>query len=428
MSEFSTPPSLAEIERRVCDVVAKHTGVDRRELHLDLTILGDLGMDSLALIELVMELEEAFDVRLPDKPENPVCKQVFTRAPFRIRDLAETIYLQSQAGYLERSEWTKASEKLRPGAKALFTQLGGVASDAARDQQDLYDPLGENDQGFALFRRQTDGMQCVLVPSATVEIGAAEDGAHADEQPLHEVKLDAFLIDVEPVSTTAFARFLNSISIANSETLGRWFVLAPGDRRVEHAPIKKRGSVWEPVRGTEQWPVVLVSWYGANAYSLWANGLDWRDDATDLSCLPSEAQWEYAARGATRRRFPWGDEDATPERARVACHRWRQRYSLQDLPLADVNEQLGLSPFGLRHMAGNVWHWCRDDYDPAFYAADTARQTNAVCRGSTGVKSERGGSWIGPADLARSSYRRGRPPLARGRCLGFRCVGSLTAC
>lgn len=149
-------------------------------------------------------------------------------------------------------------------------------------------------------------------------------------------------------------------------------------RRAKHVPIENHGTLWHPMRGTEQ--------------------------------------WEYAVRGATRQRFPWGDEDPRPERARVSCHHWRTTYNLNELPLAEVNEQLGLSPFGLRHTAGNVWQWCRDSYDPQFYSMEAAVRENPVCRSPTEVRSDRGGSWIGPPDLARSSYRRGRPPLARGRC------------
>ena len=165
--------------------------------------------------------------------------------------------------------------------------------------------------------------------------------------------------------------------------------------------------------------MVLVSWHGANAYSLWANGHDWRGGGC---FLPSEAQWEYAARGAAYRPFPWGDEPPDEKRMRYGRHQRGDTYRADTMPMAAVNEALGVSPFGLHHMAGNVWQWCRDWYDRGFYRTPEATGPNAVNAVETGVRSERGGSWVGPAELCRSSYRRGRPPAARGRCLGFRCV------
>jgi formylglycine-generating enzyme required for sulfatase activity len=241
--------------------------------------------------------------------------------------------------------------------------------------------------------------------------------------------LDSFLIDAEPVSATAYCRFLNSIGEIGPETLADWFVLDPQDDRNKHMLVQHGESGWRPVPGAERWPMILVSWHGANAYSLWANGRNWQGylggpcGETD-SFLPSEAQREYAARGAGYQPFPWGDAPPSLGSMRYAQHRRSATYRADTLPMADVNEPLGMSPFGLHHMAGNVWQWCRDWYDEAFYARPEANRANPVNRSPTRVRSERGGSWVGPAELCRSSYRRGRPPSARGRCLGFRCVSS----
>lgn len=142
--------------------------------------------------------------------------------------------------------------------------------------------------------------------------------------------------------------------------------------------------------------------------------------------LPSEAQWEYAARGTDPQDFPWGAEEC----ADLLNVCWDQEIhkdlngnapALHDFPLEPVNLTKGQSPFGLRGMAGNVWQWCRDSYDPDFYSSPLALATDAWNSLETPFRSERGGSWVGPSNLARSSFRRGRCPEAKGRCLGFRC-------
>jgi len=272
-------------------------------------------------------------------------------------------------------------------------------------------------------------MRCVVLPEATVEIGCAWPNALPDEQPQHRVQLDSFLIDAEPVSTTAYCRFLNSVGPVAPEVLRDWFVLEPEDDRHEHVLIRLGDAGWEPLPGSERWPMILVSWFGANAYSLWANGYDWTNDVnrdeSRFDCfLPSEAQWEYAARGPQFQAYPWGNTAPHHDQMVYGLHRRTATYTAQTLPLGDVNRQLGMSPFGLHHMAGNVWQWCADWYDEQFYSRSDARAANPVNRVPTQVRSERGGSWIGPAELCRSSFRRGRPPQARGRCLGFRCVSS----
>jgi len=222
------------------------------------------------------------------------------------------------------------------------------------------------------YRRRSDGMCCRFIPSASVEIGSDGPQALGDEQPKHIVKLDAFYIDAEPVSTTAYCRFLNSVAETDPAVLSTWFILEPDDHRAEHVLVVREDGVWRPLPGVEKWPMILVSWYGANAYSLWANGRDWTDFRDESgaalgSFLPTEAQWEYAARGSSSREFPWGDDPPKDDQMCFGRHRRSATYRADTMPMAAVNSRLGVSPFGLHHMAGNVWQWCRDWYDGEFY-------------------------------------------------------------
>jgi len=323
----------------------------------------------------------------------------------------------------------------RPNAEALqrarpFTQLmtavdgDDPAAQRALSKEGLYEPAGVG-RCFRLM----DGMECLLLPAARACIGS-KSGPGA-QRPQHEVELSSFLMDVEPVSVGAFARFLNAAQ-PSQEALQDWCLLLEGDERACHLPLcVGDDGAWEARPGVLlSWPMILVSWYGANAYSLWAHARDWRQyRSAACSFLPSEAQWEYAARGAEPAPWPWGSAPAEPGMLNVCWDPSALDASslnsmpLPELPLVPVNVETGLSPFGLRHMAGNVWQWCRDAYDPGFYSSAAASLPDAWNQAEGGLRSERGGSWVGPAGLARSSYRRGRTAEAKGRCLGFRCVG-----
>ena len=404
--------SLEEIEERTLDLSAELFGIERAKLSLDTRPVQDLGIDSLDLTEWMMAIEEAFDVSLPDPVDvgDPAYKEVFTRADLTFQDMAELVHLRKDSGYLGHTSVGHGDFQL--SEQALFSQLGGRLQS---QPSELYRSLGKSDLGVEQFRRMTDGMVCLQLEGGRVEIGSSHPDALPDEQPCHTTDIAPFLIDRETVSTTAYCRFLNSIGETDEDILCRWFLIKPGQRRFEHQLIELKNVGWSPKPGTENWPMILVTWYGAVAYSLWANGKDWRDE--NCTHLPSEAQWEYAARGPTSKRWPWGETDPESGSINAGRHQRHATYNaVTDLPLAPVNAVAGVSPFGGLQMAGNVWQWCADWFDPSAYA-------NPDAPSFTGIRSERGGSWVSPTDLSRSSYRRGRVSEARGRCLGFRCVG-----
>jgi formylglycine-generating enzyme len=431
------------VERQVREITCKAYGYRPEEVSLDARLGQDIVGDSLDMVEYVMELEEAFQITISDQ----VAEEWFTHQPLSIRDIAAMVWHLQGTGKPDRGFWTQPRPAV-PAVEAVpFTQLGGRLH--ARDWLDgrLYEPLGRNREGHLQYRRRTDGMRCIVVPETEVQLGSDEADALPDQRPPHLVSLQPFLIDAEPVSVMAFARFLNSVGRIPSTVLSEWYLFARGDRRGAYFPLKQTWRGWKPLPGTERQPIILVSWYGANAYSLWANRRDWRyyrgngvvaDDLRKAdvvadpppeewleSFLPSEAQWECAARGPEGRRYPWGEEEPAAERLRVARHVAGAVYEPQTLPAAGVSERLGMSPFGLHHMAGNVWQWCRDWYRADFYRRPEAVAPDAQNAEVTGVRSERGGSWVGPVELARPTCRRGRPPQSFGRCLGFRCAGRM---
>lgn len=391
-------------------------------------LIEDLNCDSLELVELFMEIEEMFCISLPDSSDDPIYKAVFTRQPFRIADLAELVVHQLRVGTITNPiEWL-AAQSPASVRHVPFTQ-GCVFHEPSVDVP-LFESIGVAENGSAAFRRRTDGMRCVTIPGTRCEIG--HNGGLKDEQPSHSVWISSFVIDCEPVSVLAYCRFLNSVGVSDREVLRDWFVTADDDHRRQHVPVVAIDGLWQPrTPEAAAWPMVMVSWFGANAYSRWANRVDWRNYkrvfqfTPGRSTLPSEAQWEYAARGAQYRDYPWGFASPTAALAHFGLHHRHRSYAFEELPLAPVNAALGVSPFGPLHMAGNIWHWCADAYSADFYNDARARADDPLNDSETGSRSERGGSWIGSGALLRSSYRRGREPRARGRCLGFRCTSAV---
>lgn len=418
---------IEAVERKVACLAREFLGLSKAVVSLNDELIRDLGFDSLEILEFILVLERQFQCQFPDHRQDELVKSVFTRPHVRLADFAEVVYMYQGLG---KDSWIRPAKgknsPTTPRLPAPFSQLGPRWSEPReRSEQPLYTKL--TDSPFPVYRRSSDGMRTVLIPSSSVTLGTDDSPDTPDVGPQHQVELDAFLIDLEPVSVTAYCRFLSHVGCTDDSVLEDWFLLPAWDKRQAQLPIGRHGREFQPVAGMERMPMVLVSWYGANAYSLWTNGQDWRryrgDDPMSLSFLPSEAQWEYAARGAAWRRYPWGN-DFDESLAQAGCHSVGQGYeSAVEMPLLPVNEPTGLSPFGLHHMAGNVWQWCRDWYDPNFYRRPESRRPNPCQTAVTAVRSERGGSWVGPGELCQSSYRRGRQPDARGRCLGFRCVG-----
>ncbi|MFE2110976.1 formylglycine-generating enzyme family protein [Kitasatospora sp. NPDC059463] len=219
------------------------------------------------------------------------------------------------------------------------------------------------------------------LPGGVFAMGDAfGEGCPADgETPVHEVELAPFTIDTEPVTTARFAAFVEATGHrtdaerAGSSAVFHLFVLAdPADvlGRSPAAPwwVEVRGADWRHPYGPlgdagdlQDHPVVHVSHRDALAYCRWAG-----------SRLPTEAEWEYAARGPLAgRRYPWGDE-LRPDGAH-RCRIWQGRFP--DLPTGEdgwfATAPVGTYPpngFGLVDVAGNVWEWCADRFDPGYYA------------------------------------------------------------
>ncbi len=229
-----------------------------------------------------------------------------------------------------------------------------------------------------------DGAPMVVVPAGVFTMGSNEV---EDEQPIHEVTLDTFYIDKFEVTTAHYRRFLEAT---------KW----PHPRHWDEVDAAKDGDR----------PVIGVSWSSAEAYCRWAG-----------KRLPTEAEWEKAARGTDQRLYPWGNDDPTDVHGNFGKLRWKGYETLS--PVGSY--PAGHSPYGALDMAGNVWEWVNDWYDPTYYARSPAKNPTGPDHGeSRGV---RGGAWNYDGLLARAADRNRDDPTTQIDTFGFRCAADAKA-
>lgn len=240
----------------------------------------------------------------------------------------------------------------------------------------------------------------VTIPAGTFVMGLDIDNERGwgdpDEQPVHEVYLDPYAIDRYEVTARQFARFLN----AHKDDAPRYIELGPA------VTVEKVDGRYQARPGRERYPVNQVSWYGADAYCRWVG-----------KRLPTEAEWEKAARGTDQRLFPWGN--AYPNDTLVTCRRSFAKMGFEVMEPVD-GLPAGKSPYGLHHMAGNVWEWVADWYDPAYYEKSPARNPQGPATGQSRVL--RGGNWYFKPYYLRTTYRFNELPGAFKIWQGFRCA------
>jgi serine/threonine-protein kinase len=218
----------------------------------------------------------------------------------------------------------------------------------------------------------------LFVPGGEYILGAEDIGE--EEKPIHRAILSPFWIAKYPVTNEQYGRFLRANPLARS-----------------------------PQYWTEGWfnqpqqPVVGVSWEEAKAYCRWAS-----------LRLPSEAQWEAAARGTDGRHYPWGSAEPMPVHANFDNREGR--------PSRVGSYPRGAGPFGALDQAGNVWEWCEDIWDESAYQERNGQRDPLSFTGYTAARCLRGGSWDRGAWVLAAACRSWVEASWRSERIGFRCV------
>jgi len=260
--------------------------------------------------------------------------------------------------------------------------------------------------------KKLDNFMMVRVPIGTFKMGSSfvENKRHLkkcrkydkscklwwfnDEYPDRLIFLDSYWIDIHEVTNEKYLKFVLAT--------GHRFAL---DETCETDKCRE-GNLWQgasfPPRINRQ-PVTQVSWYDADAYCRWRG-----------KRLPSEAEWEKAARGPSGNLYPWGS--GSPKKRATYGRKWRGVFTMTDVGTYSH----GASLYGLYDMAGNVWEWVDDWYDLKYYNWGRKKNPRGPAEGE--FKVVRGGSWVNHPDTLRSSFRRWSQPEVRFNDTGFRCA------
>jgi formylglycine-generating enzyme required for sulfatase activity len=235
----------------------------------------------------------------------------------------------------------------------------------------------------------------VFIPKGPFQMGS--DQGESDERPVHRVYLKAFYMDSHPVTNAEYAQFLNVFG--NRVENGKKWLDHEGPLSSWLCKIQRKDGRFIPKPGNENHPVVKVTWYGARAYAQWVG-----------KRLPTEAEWEKAARGGLEgQKYVYG-RCLSVEFANVGGFQ--------------ASTPVGAYPpngFGIYDVVASVWQWCGDWYDPEYYSRSPRRNPQGPQAGSQKVL--RGGSWF-HKNSWRVAARLADDPLSRSFCFvtGFRCA------
>lgn len=307
------------------------------------------------------------------KPEARFTAQEMKKAIYELNRLPE-IYKQEVSEVPSLKIKTESSHK---GFFSYFSLTKNVGS-------------GNDEKSNKTIVHPVDNSSMILIPKGYFFMG--DNNSESNEYPEHKIFLDDYYIDIYPVTNTQYDIFIKNTSYESQGKWRKYFSEKTGDH-----------------------PVINISWQDAKAYADWAG-----------KRLPCEAEWEKAARGSDRRKYPWGNQ-------------WDKNLcNNRDLYIRELNEKMsdivngrgtlpvgsfpgGASPYGVMDMAGQVIEWCSDWYAPHYYQYNIKENPGGPKSGREKVL--RGGCWYSSNALfCNCTHRDFFPPYDAHWFYGFRCV------
>jgi formylglycine-generating enzyme required for sulfatase activity/tRNA A-37 threonylcarbamoyl transferase component Bud32 len=355
-------------------------------------------------------------------------RRVMTRAPSTPAPSApapSTPAPRAPSGGLRRTRWAAAAALavLVPlGAAAVVVTVRTTAGTSASAAAVRVPAVAAVAASAPAVVAPSCAAGMVMVPASTFFMGSDERDVEPDERPAHKVRLDAYCIDRTEVTVASYAACVASGACSGRWDANEWPGIAKSDRAAFDGACNARAPA---SRG--QHPANCVSWMQAHDYC-----------ASVGARLPTEAEWELAARGTDGRRYPWGDAEPTSSRLNACgaeCLAWGKKRGVELAAMYRDDDgwpttapagsfPAGASPFGALDMTGNVWEWVEDRHGP-YEAAESVAPTGPAV-GDERVL--RGGAWNG-SDSAwvRPTFRFSASPAMQSHGIGFRCAQPLVA-
>ena len=303
------------------------------------------------------------------------------------------IFFLFACSIIDEYQKTHSDSQISDMSETESISLGNQIDNAIQESAESPIENAEENSSVELKRageekvNELDGAILIYVPAGSVYMGDIH--ADLDEMPPHRVNLDAFWVYKYEVTNSQYANFLNSNG-NQSESGVLWFNIDSNDKQISNI-----NGAWNPDKNFGDHPVANVTWYGAQAYCEWAGGH-----------LPSEAQWEKAARGNSSNPYPWGVEEPNSNLR-------SDDFNSTD-PVGSYPD--GASPLGVMDMCCNVSEWALDWYDDDYYTISPSENPTGPNTGTQ--KALRGGKTYG---------RGGRDPIFTDVRVGFRCVQNVSS-
>jgi formylglycine-generating enzyme required for sulfatase activity len=304
------------------------------------------------------------------------------------------------------------------------------------------------------------------IPDGEFEMGDHHGDGSPDELPIHAVFLDSFFMSKFEITNLQYCDYLNSAYDACDIKVDGGIVYSYSDASnsypycnthsyIEHSQIDYNNvsgtfsvrTKGEPPRDMSNDPMVLVSWYGSTAYCNWRSDQEGYETCYNLSTwdcdfskkgyrLPTEAEWEYAARGGlSGKRFPWADPNITHSQANYysdasdpydvsPTRGYHPAYNDGIYPYTAPVGSFSANGYGLYDMSGNVFEWCNDWYNSTYYSTSRYDNPQGPVSGARHGRVLRGGGWDSSASNCRVAYRvdGDLSPGYRLNSFGFRVV------